>query len=644
MKSENIKIIAIDLFAGGGGVTSGLSEAELNGELGIKTIIAINHDSKAIASHKANHPDTVHFIEDIRTISMNKLTAEVTKARLLYPEAQLLLWASLECTNFSKAKGGQPREADSRTLAWDLYRYIIALIPDVVYIENVTEFMSWGPLDENGKPVSKRAGVDYIKWTEKVRSFGYNYDYRILNCADYGAYTSRIRFFAQFARYDNFIAWPEPTHAKKARNDVFNDFKKWLPVREVLTLSNEGTSIFGRKKDLSEKTLERIYSGLLKFVGDGIEEDTFISKYYSGHPEHKNISINGPAATIKTIDGQAIIKACFIQKYNSTSKDGSTDHSVVSLDVPSHTISTQVRMNLVQAFVMNYYGNGFNSSIDVPAPTVRTKDGMALISWMDKGYSGKKNFQSLEMPSGSIMTKDHFSIITSHHFIDKQYGSGPANVASINSPAGSILQNPKLALVTAKQFIDRNFSSGGGKSQSIDKPEGSILSVPKMNLITANTFLMETNYYNLSKSIDEPAPPLLASRRHQYLVNPQFNNGASSIDKPCFTLIARMDKRAPWIVTAESGETSIIIFNDDSPFTAKIKTFMALHSIVDIKMRMLLVAELKLITGFPDNYILVGNQSDQKKQIGNAVPTKMAKALGEARLNKINEYLRLQTA
>lgn len=568
---KNIKIIAIDLFAGGGGVTTGLSEAMIDGALGIETIIAINHDPKAIASHKANHPDTIHFVEDIRTVSMNKILAVVEKARVKYPDAELLLWASLECTNFSKAKGGQPREADSRTLAWDLYRYISALNPDHIYIENVIEFMAWGPLDEAGKPVSKRAGIDYIKWTEKVCSYGYSYDYRVLNTADYGAYTSRTRYFAQFVRNDNFFAWPVPTHARIAREDSFNKFKKWLPVREVLDFNDEGISIFGRKKQLSEKTLERIYAGLIKFVANG--DDTFISKYYSGKPDQKNISIDGPAATIKTVDGQAVVKACFIQKYNSTGKDGGVEQSVVSVDKPSPAITTQVRMNVVQAFLMNYYGNGFNSDINQPAPTIRTKDGMAFVHW-----------------------------------IDKQYGSGIHNIDSVEHPAGALT------------------------------------SVPKLNIVKAEQFLIDQSFGNTSFSLDRPAPTILACRKNHYLVNPQFNNGASSIDKPCFTLIARMDKRAPWMVTTEPGEAAILIYEDDSENTRKIKLFMAAYGIVDIKMRMLRVDELKVITGFPKNYYLAGNQSDQKKQIGNAVPTKMAQALGESRLIKMKERVRYKTA
>src|SRR5690606_20563989 len=118
----------------------------------------VNHDPKAIKSHWMNHPEVVHFEEDIRTLELTPLIELINAYREMYPNAKIVLWASLECTNFSKAKGGQPRDADSRTLADHLDRYVIALNPDYIQIENVVEFMSWGPLDEKGKPVSRRSG------------------------------------------------------------------------------------------------------------------------------------------------------------------------------------------------------------------------------------------------------------------------------------------------------------------------------------------------------------------------------------------------------------------------------------------------------------------------------------------------------
>src|SRR5690606_1678756 len=135
---------------------------------------------------------------------------------------------------FSKAKGGLPRDGDSRTLAEHLDRYIIAINPDSVQIENVEEFMSWGELCEKGKPISRDKGRSYVRWVNHIKTFGYNYDYRILNSADFGALTSRKRFFAQFNKPEFPIVWPEPTHAKNPVNGLFESLEKWRPVKEVL--------------------------------------------------------------------------------------------------------------------------------------------------------------------------------------------------------------------------------------------------------------------------------------------------------------------------------------------------------------------------------------------------------------------------
>ncbi len=281
---ENIQLISIVLFAGAGGETTGNDLARIDGEKVLLTIAAVNHDSIAIESHAMNHLSVNHFVEDVRKLNVHKINDILDYYMKKYPHAKVKLQASLECTNFSKAKGGLPRDADSRTLAetlymsWDVQEkafrhgdsYIQILDPDYIIIENVEEFMSWGPLNENGKPISKRAGSDYVKWCNTIKDMGYNYDWRILNSADYGAYTSRKRFFGIFAKPDCPIVYPTSTHAKKPLvKGMFGELKKWKAVREVLDLQDHGNTIFGRKKDLSEKTLARIYAGLIKYVAGG---------------------------------------------------------------------------------------------------------------------------------------------------------------------------------------------------------------------------------------------------------------------------------------------------------------------------------------------------------------------------------------
>ena len=523
---NNIKLLYIDLFCGAGGTTTGVEQAELNGQVCAKVIACVNHDVNAIASHQANHPHTLHFTEDIRTLNLSNLITHLRRMKAKYPAALVVLWASLECTNFSKAKGGLPRDADSRTLADHLFRYIEEIDPDYIQIENVEEFMSWGDMDEKGHPISKLKGRSYIRWTNKVMSYGYNYDWRLLNSADYGAYTSRKRFFGQFAKKGLPIAFPIPTYSKNGDSGMFQIYKKWKPVREVLDMNDVGQSIFARKKPLCEKTLKRIYAGLIKFVAGG--------------------------------------KDAFLVKYNSMNQSGK--YVAPGLDEPCPTIACQNRL------------------------------GVANVNFMSKAFSGdpySKN-QSIDVPAGTITTKDH------HCFVTAYYGNGGNR--SVESPCPTLTTKDRLGLISSR-FLTNEYS-GGGQLSSIDAPCPAVLTTPKQKVVDC------------------------------FLMNPQFKSAGGDVDKPCFTLIARMDKMPPYLVNTEKG-LGIRMFDTDSEMTLKIKEFMAMYGIIDIKMRMLNISELKRIMGFPKGYILVGTQAEQKKYIGNAVEVNMSKVLCEALCDKL---------
>ena len=549
---NNIKLLYIDLFCGAGGTSTGVENARLKGRKCAKVVACVNHDVNAIKSHQANHPDTLHFTEDIRTLELSPLLKHLNKVKDKYPNAYVVLWASLECTNFSKAKGGLPRDADSRTLAEHLFRYIEAIKPHFIQIENVEEFMCWGDLDENGKPVSKDQGRSYLRWVKKVMSYGYDYDYRILNAADFGAYTSRKRFFGQFAKLGLPIVFPLQTYAKNGdEGGMFHQYKKWKAVRDVLDLNDEGTSIFTKKKPLCEKTLERIYAGLVKFVAGGKKQyNDMILKYNSmntsGH--YKPQSTDEPCPTVACQNRLGYVKVNFLSKQFS----GDPSSKNQSIEKPAGTITCVDH----HAFVTAYFGNGYNTSIDDPNPTVTTKERHALVS-VDL------NEPMPDVPLDKVT-------IHSSQFLDSQYGNGGAS--SIETASPTIVNNPKQSIVSAEHFLANPYS---------------------------------------------------------------FKSNGGTLEKPCCTLIAHMDKAPLWLVTAEHGELGIAIFEDDSPMTRKIKEFMAIYGIIDVKMRMLNISELKRIMGFPDNYILIGSQAQQKKYIGNAVEVNMSRVLCEALCEKL---------
>ena len=535
-----MKLLYIDLFCGAGGTSSGVNSARLDDKQCATVIACVNHDKNAIASHAANHPEAMHFTEDIRTLELSPLLTHLQSCRRQYPDALVVLWASLECTNFSKAKGGMPRDADSRTLAEHLFRYIEAINPDYIQIENVEEFMSWGDVDENGKPVSMDKGKSYTRWVRNVKKYGYNFEYRILNAADYGAYTSRKRFFGIFGKKGLPITFPETTHSKEGTSSLFGTLKKWRPVRECLDFDDEGDSIFGRKKPLVEATLERIYAGLIKFVAGG--------------------------------------KDAFIVKYNSVNKR-TGKHIPPSIDEPCPTVATQNRL------------------------------GLAKVSFLSKQFSGdpmSKNV-SVEAPAGAITCKDHHAIISAKKFIVNYRFNNTGH--SIEDPSPTICTVGQIGIASCN-FIDVQY--GNGTERSCEHPAPTLTTKDKCYLVTVKRFLM----------------------------NPQYSSAGGSVDKPCFTLIARMDKMPPYLVATESGEAAIEVYPTDSPMTVKIKEFMALYGIVDIKMRMLKIPELKKIMGFPEDYVLVGTQAEQKKYIGNAVEVTIARRWCEALCAKLKEHFK----
>jgi len=345
--------LIIDCFAGGGGASVGIEMA-----LGRQVDIAINHDPDAILMHKTNHPDTLHLTEDIFKVDLQKYV----KGRHVS-----LMWASPDCTSHSKAKGGQPRKHGLRILPWAVYKHAKMILPDVIIMENVEEIQQWGPLDPDGHPIPERKGEDYKKFITSIKSLGYIFDSRELVAADYGAPTTRKRWYAVFRRDGKAIVWPEPTHSKGGVNGL----ESWEPICKHLDLWDMGKSIFGRKKPLAENTMKRIARGLEKFVFEN--PDPFIMQIgQTGFTKDRNRAIYEPLSTIVTKNEHCLINPLLIQYHSETTKNGVRGQQATD---PIQTIDTSNRYGLVMSYMTKFYKSDTGQSLAEPIHTITTSPG-----------------------------------------------------------------------------------------------------------------------------------------------------------------------------------------------------------------------------------------------------------------------------
>lgn len=352
--------LIIDCFAGGGGASVRIEMA-----LGRPVDIAINHDPQAIRMHKVNHPDTLHLTEDIFKVDLQRYV----KGRHV-----ALMWASPDCTSHSKAKGGQPRKSGLRILPWAVYKHAKTILPDVIIMENVEEIQQWGPLDENGHPIKERQGEDYKKFISAMKGLGYIFDSRELVAADYGAPTTRKRWYAIFRRDGKDIVWPEQTHFKDSE-------PKWKQCGEYIDWSDLGKSIFDRPKPLADATQKRIANGIRKYI---LEREPYIVQ-----------------------DKRA---AAFIIQYHGEQKAGDARGQLLS--EPIKTIDTSNRYGLVTAFITKFYKSGIGQGCDEPLHTITTSPGhFGLVSAFLIKYYGTGGGQELKMPLATITTKDRFGLV-----------------------------------------------------------------------------------------------------------------------------------------------------------------------------------------------------------------------------------------
>lgn len=427
-----------DLFAGAGGTSEGLIQACR--ELGIPVkVTAVNHCEIALKTHVRNHPEVTPICKGLDHIDPRKL----------YRGKQLhMLIASPECTNHSNAKGGKPRDDQSRATAWHVLRWAEALCPEVVLVENVPEFMDWGPLIQkrdkkgnrmykDGEPVMipdpDRKGEIFAAWMNSLRSCGYHVSYAVVNCADYGDPTTRKRFFLLGRRTDA-PAFPVFSHDKEARYGL----KPWIPARDIIDWKYPSTSIFNRKKPLADKTMVKIIAGLERYGGDLIKPFLTILRG-TGGVRDVELPLNGITAG-GTHHG--LVEPYLVEYYGGKSPRTS------DLDHPLHTVTAGGnRFGLVEPMIIGQHGGSVPRTTDKPLPTIATKGAISLIESFLIQYYGSgsgKVPHDLGKPLSTVTSKGRFGIVQSGFLVD-YYGN--SKVHNVDYPMPTIMTKNKFGLV-----------------------------------------------------------------------------------------------------------------------------------------------------------------------------------------------------
>lgn len=576
--------LIVDNFAGGGGASTGIEMAT-----GYSVDIAINHDPEAIKMHKANHPNTKHYCENVWAV-------DPVKACKGHPVA--LAWFSPDCKHFSKAKGGKPKDKNIRGLAWVACRWAGLVRPRVIMLENVEEFKTWGPLGRRHHPIKAKQGETFQKFVQQLTDLGYEVQFRELIAADYGAPTMRKRFF-MIARCDGKpIVWPEPTHAPADSEEVKAGLKKpyvgaytqldfSLPCPSIFDTSEEIKEKYGIRavRPLAQKTMDRIARGFIKFVLNNPKP--FIIQCNHGGERRPN-DIREPMPTITGKHGYGIVEPYMVQiGQTGFTKDRSKD-----VREPLTTIVSKNEHCLIEPMLAPYMGtnttNHPGGNCRDPIHTITTGNQQCLISptliqYHSETAKDEVRGQTIKDPIITVDSSNRYGLVAS--FLHKYYDGGYKG-------AGETVENP-LPTVTA---WDHN------------------------SVVTAN--LIQMNNHCDGKDIRQPLPTITAGDGHfgevrAFLIKYYGQGTGQDIKDPLDT------------VTAQDRFGLVTINGTD-------------YQIVDIGLRMLEPRELYGCQGFPDDYIIDHDytgktypRSEQVRRCGNAVCPPIPAALVRANLPEL---------
>lgn len=614
--SRAVDYLVADLFCGAGGSSTGAKKA-IEAKGGNMELVAINHWNTAIATHQANHPTARHLVEDVSLVDPE---AVVEEGRLD------LLMASPECKFYSRARGGKPIHDQGRMNPWAVHNWLTKLDVDAVIVENVPEFVDWGPLTPEGKPDKTRKGDHFQAWFLAIQALGYHAEWRMLNAADYGDATTRVRFFLM-ARKSGPVSWPEPSHAK-GDTGMFPGRKPWRGAKEIIDWENPGRSLLDDpkylKKPLSEKTRRRIARGLERFGGP------LASLYIRllDLPEHLAVNGNGHHAEP------------FVQANRNHNTPKSTEEPVPAITTAPGGGSFLVEPSL-QSFMLGQQSAGAPRSTEDPTPTIAAAGAVSLVKPTGCPFvlSHQRNTEpkSPEQPVPTITGKGPGYIVAPS--LVEYYGNSDA--ASVEQPLPTVTAKARHGLASPT-LLHVNHAGDDRRVQSIEEPLGAVTT--KRGVGLAQPVLVQTSQTGgngiYARPPEQPLPTIttiqdltvVTPQAEPYIV-PNFGEAEGQdprvhdINDPVPAVTSRGAGNLVSPVLEAMREQRVdprrLVFLDGQPY------------LLDIRFRMLQNTELARAMGFDDEeseYEFHGNVGEVTKQIGNAVPVNLAAALVGAAL------------
>lgn len=671
--------MVVDTFAGGGGASEGIEAA------GHLVDVAINHDEAAIRMHAANHPKTKHYTEDVWKAHPRMVTGGRPVG---------MLWASPDCKHFSRAKGGKPVKKNIRSLAWVVVRWAAEAQPRVIFLENVREFEGWGPVvplwkcrasgcgwkgtegqarlerlaracprcdsrrlreerNEDGSqvlvPDPARKGITFRRFIGRLRKLGYSsIDWKVLNAADYGAPTNRRRLVLVCRRDGKPVVWPARTHADPAKlgNDLVD--RGILPYRrtaECLDWTIPVPSIWGRKKDLAEKTMRRIAHGVNRYVLQNkapfIAPMPFVAGVGGRMGQTQPAGIDAPMNTITAKNDRGVVVPSLAPiivgrggpEYGGKPRD---------IERPFGTVLQENHSGVAAAYLtpLTHEGERKGSGVDEPMPTVTGANrgeqaviAASLIQYNNDDDSAK-NARTVEEPLGTITAKDRFGV-TAASLIRYNGDEGrEANAHDLTEPLNTVPTENRFG-VSAATMIQTGYGERDGQAPralDIEDPMGACVAG---GCKQAHVSVLMSKHYGGHMTpgigVDAPLDTITAQDHHAltaaFMVH--LNHGGkqdSALDEPMRTVMAGGTHAALVYTYMKRYFPDSPNLNHDLGLVI-VKWAGCLWVVVDIGMRMLEPRELARGQGFRESYILTGTKTSQVARIGNSVPPPLAQAV-----------------